>query len=59
MQFSTVLVTLASLAAVNAASNSTNGTTTSSVSTAGAPANAYGSVALGAVAAAAKMKHEA
>ncbi|KAG0680868.1 hypothetical protein C6P42_004592 [Pichia californica] len=50
MQFSTVLFTLAAVSAVQAANNSTSSTT---VSTAGAPVNAYGSVALGAVAAAA------
>jgi hypothetical protein len=52
MQFSKIFVTLAAITAVQAASNATNTTTSSHVSTAGAP-NAYGSAALGVVAAAA------
>ena len=52
MQFSKIFVSLAALSAVNAASNSSSNETTS-VSTAGAAGAAtYGSVALGAAAAA-------
>ncbi|EIF49555.1 hypothetical protein AWRI1499_0498 [Brettanomyces bruxellensis AWRI1499] len=54
MQFSTIVLSLAALSAVEAAnsSNSSN-TSSSSVSSAGAAVNTYGSVALGAAAAAA------
>lgn len=50
MQFSKVCISLAAISAVQAANDSIN---TTSISTAGAPATALGSVALGAAAAAA------
>lgn len=53
MQFSKVVFTLAAVSAVQAANNSNESTTSTSVSTAGANVNTYGSVALGAFAAAA------
>lgn len=51
MQFSKVVATLAAVSVAQAASNNSTGETT--VSTAGAAVNTFGSVALGAVAAAA------